>query len=453
MIFTQREFRGVNKLNAFSISDVYASDMINLTSTNYPALTTRPGYSVLGGVIGSKVLGLGVWKNMELHAVFNDGTWRKWDGSSWTTLASGLNTSAEWTFTNFKGNLSDVNLIGSNGVDPIKRYDGSTVQNLSGAPSGGKYITQFADRLWCAVGNELKASAYRMADDWNPPSDPADEDASGWYTVIETPDGEEINGIHAGLSKLTIFKPSSYHELYGYAPSDYEVRTVTFDVGVRNNKSAVTLNGVMHFLSKSIYQYAGGMLPVKGYSEVVQDYVNRVGQHSCLGTDGQNLYVSLQIGNTMTILQYDEMKRAWNVWRGIQAVHFAQMGNDLYIGDLEGRVLKLGGSTNNGNPIPWLWVSKPFTAPSMSQTVRWTRMFVTVDLPAGSTMNVYLSKTLEEDWELAGTITAQSDLQQHRIPITTRMAANAKFIRYKLEGTGPVTIYEVAWEQQELPLR
>lgn len=58
----------------------------------------------------------------------------KLNNGTWTTVLSGLDTSAEWSFCNFQGNLSGINLIGANGVDPIKRYDGNTAQNLSGAP-------------------------------------------------------------------------------------------------------------------------------------------------------------------------------------------------------------------------------------------------------------------------------------------------------------------------------
>ena len=86
----QKEFRGVNRLDAFSILDSFASETKNLTSSNFPALTVRPGYTMLMQPYGNKVLGLGVWKDIELHAVFNDGTWRKWNGTEWVELYTGL---------------------------------------------------------------------------------------------------------------------------------------------------------------------------------------------------------------------------------------------------------------------------------------------------------------------------------------------------------------------------
>lgn len=138
---TVREFRGVNTFDPFSIGEEFFTDMRNLTTDDYPTLTVRPGYTRLGNAIGTRVLGLGVWKNSQLHAVFNDGTWRRWNGSTWQTLLSNLNTSADWTFTNFQGNLDDVNLIGCNGVDGLYRYDGNAVQKFGDADDKINFIT------------------------------------------------------------------------------------------------------------------------------------------------------------------------------------------------------------------------------------------------------------------------------------------------------------------------
>lgn len=458
----QREFRGVNKLDAFSIRDEFATETENFISSAYPALTVRPGYSVLG-TFGTKVLGIGIWKDTQIHAVFNDGTWRRLNGDgTWTQLASGLSTTAEWTFTNFQGNLADINLVGSNGVDAIKRYDGATVQNLANAPAGGNYITTYQNRLWTFVSsvNEIQASSLDMADNW---ATFVGEETDSYRKTIESPNGEKINGLFSELSKLTTGFPNSIKKLLGGVPSDFNDQSVSQTIGIVNNKSAVTIDGFMRFYSsKGFYQYGGGVAPDKTFSEVVQYYadnVNATGRAlSVVGSDGKYIYFSLSMNGTTpdTLLVYDQIHRVWNVWKGFSALHIVRMGDSLYIGDNSGRVIKLGGSSDNGTAITSKLVSKPFTASSMSQKMRWLRLWVTLDLPVGSSISVYLSKSAsgDSDWVQAGTTVAGTGTIQRRpIYFPSNIIPPSEQIRYKIEGTGPYTIHEIAWEPVTMPLR
>lgn len=437
----QREFRGVNTLDPYSITDVFATDMSNLTSDDYPALTTRPGFSVLETAIGNKVLGLGVWKDTELHAVFNDGTWCKWTGSAWSTLASGLSTTAEWSFTNFQGNLEDINLIGSNGVDQIKRYDGSTVQNLANAPAKGNYITTYQNRLWCAFGMEIRACSVDNPTDW---STFDLEDGSSFGKTMESTRGENINMLSGSLSKLTIGMPNSLHELYGDVPSNFNTRLVTEDFGLANNRSAITFDGVMKFIHNTgIYEFFGGVLPEQDFSLIIQKYLSNI-HDAVAGADSDRMYFYL--GDR--ILVYDPRVPAWSVWDGFKPVCFAAMKNDLYIGDNTGRVLKLGGDTDAGNPIPWHWVSKPFTSQSMAQKIRWYKLWIVVDLEPGSALKVFLSRSAEgEDWK---EVTAS--MQGRRVIIPIDQFANENMIRLKLSGTGKMKLHEVTRQYREMPL-
>lgn len=460
---TIREFRGVNKLDRFSIGPTYAMSTKNLTSDKYPALTTRPGLSILGAAIGTKVLGLGVWKDTEIHAVFNDGTWRKWSGSAWSAaLASGLSTTAEWTFTNFKGGLTGINLIGTNGVDTMRRYDGTTVTTIAGAPATANYVTQFADRCWCAVGNELHASAYRDATNWTIVSVP-EVDTDSWYTIIETTDGESVNGIEAGMTKLVITKPSSNHELYGYAPSDYTVRPVTYDVGALNNKSMIVLNGVLYLLdSTGWYAYGGGTLPDRRFSLRVQSYIDNINQTakglSALGTDGNKIYASIPVTSSTspdTVIVYDPKHDTFYVWENMTALCFAQMGANFYLGDNAGKVHQLTGTADNGSSIASEWVSAPFTAQSMAQLLRWLTAWITAYVITGSTLSVYISPTDSGDvWTLVKTVTANGIVESTPMYMSAvANAANARYMRVKFSMTGPVDIYEFTREEEQNPLK
>ena len=439
-----REFRGVNTFDPLSIADNFFMDMENMISDDYPAISVRPGYSVLGTFSGP-IRGMGVWKNQELHVIAN-GEWWKYTGS-WTKLATGLDPNAEWSFTNFQGSFSDINLIASNGVDPIKKYNGSSVSNLSGAPSGGNFVTTYQNRVWCAVGKELHACALDNAEQWTK-FDGFEDDS--YVKDMESTAGEDINMLSGGLTKLTIGMKNSLHELYGGLPSDFNTRLVTEDTGVINYKSAVIQDGIMRFIHRTgVYEYAGGVIPDKSFSEIVKGYIDPVSD-SVAGTDGIKLYFKMQLNR---ILVYDPRFQTWNVWRGIDATHFINLGGFLYIGDENGRVLLLGQETDGGTPISWYVTTKPFTNQSISQKLRWYKIWLTMDFAAGTTITVSLSRTVdEEDWEEVFTYTAPGNIESKRIIIPVSKMANENYIRLKIEGTGWARIHEITRQQRELPL-
>lgn len=441
-----REWRGVSTYDALSLDDGYFTDMQNMTTDDYPAVSTRSGYSVIGQA-GSKVLGLGVWKDRELHVVFNDGTWRRWNGGEWSQLASGLNTSADWSFTSFQGNLDDINLIGSNGIDPIKRYDGSSVQNLSGAPSEGNYITTYQNRLWCAVGKELHACALDRPTEWQK-FQGLEDDSYG--KDMESTRGEDINMLTGSLTKLTIGMANSLHELYGGLPSDFNTRLITEDTGLINNKAAITQEGFMRFMHRNgIYEYGGGVLPNKGFSDVIGKLVSGITPESVAGSDGTKLY--FQLPDRMLVFDPRPGVQAWSMWKGVQATQFVMMQNQLYVGDAQGRVLRLGGSNDGGNAITWSATTKPFNNGSIAQKQRWYKLWIVVEL-TGS-MDVHLSPSVTgDDWVHVQSISGGSSPQVRRVIIPVGKFALENWIRVRFSGTGWARIHEFTRQTRQLPL-
>lgn len=454
-----REFKGISKLDPYSINDSFSPLCFNLISTKAPAMVTRPGFSILGSAIGSRVLGLATWKNQELHAVFNDGTWRKWDGSSWVTLKGGLDTSAEWSFTNFKGGWTDTNLIGTNGVQKMQRYDGSTVQDVTTAPDGANYVDQHDNRLYVAIENKVAFSGLNVADEWTVTGRP--NDSSPGTLRKETYVGENVIGIKSGAGHATVFFPSSSWELYGTSPSDFAFVPVAEDIGAINDQSIVNLGGVMYFLDDTgIYTYSGGARPSKEFSRPVQNFVDSMVKSArktcCMGADGRFLYVAIPLSSTTnadTLLVWDSQEQSWWVWKDWSPTHFMKMGETLYMADAQGRVLQIGGTTDGGSAISWEWQSKTFTAPSMAMNLRWMRMWWTMDKPEGSTAAVFLSKEPEADsgWINVGSI-GVNGLANRRIPINPAKMALSPFLKTKISGSGPATIREFSFDEKQFPI-
>jgi hypothetical protein len=447
-----REFRGVNTFDPFSIADGFFTDMSNMTTDDYPAVSVRPGYSVIG-TTGTKVLGLGSYKDQKIVAVFNDGSMKSWDGSTWTTLKTGLSTSAMFSFAAFEGNLTGVNLIGANGVDGLHRYDGSTVQTFGDAPADINYITSFSNRLWGGSGKELRASSLDKPDKWNEFDINTYGDEASYAKDIESTRGENINFLSGELTKLVIGMPNSRKELYGNLPSDFNDRLISDNSGFANNNSAVTKDGVIRSMHNTgIYEYvSGGMSPNNSFSEIVERYTQTITSNAAAGFDGVKQYFSTDYGD---MLVYDPRSgvQAWSVWNDIQATCFLKFQNDLYIGDNLGRVLKLGGTSDNGTAINWYAITKPFTNGSIAQKQRWIKLWTVWELAVGTTLNVYLSNTVDgNDWELVHTVTgAGLGIQRVIVPIQKYALVNT--IRVKFEGTGWARMHEHSRQVRQLPL-
>lgn len=444
-----RQFRGINTLDQFSIEEDFMIMNKNITSKKFPTATIREGTSPLGSITGS-VTGLGVWKEQEVHVIVN-GQWRRWLGASYENLLAGMNTTAKWSFTNFKGNFADIGLIASNGVDAVKVYDGTTVSNLANAPAGMNYVVGHENRLYGAVKNSLHYSALRKPTDWNT------VDQSG-QLQIENTSGENISSVVAATGKVVIFMPHSTHELYGTGPMNYRVQMISDEIGCVNHQSVASIGGVIYFLSHDgLYQYGGGSAPRKDFSLAVQSLFDRINVNqihkTCAGTDGERYYISFATDNYTEpniTLEYDPKYDIWNVWEFTKTPTAYERVNDtLYIGTKEDALLQLGGTTDSGAPIAYEMKTKPFTGGSLASRNRLYRLWIVADVPLGATMNVSLSDDDEGlTWVQVKSVVGNNDIVGHQIEIPVNQSSYSRWVRVKIEGIGASKIHEITRQER-----
>lgn len=444
-----RQFAGINTLDKFSIEESSMVTNKNISTDKYPTATTRKGYTTLSTTTGVTT-GLGVWKEQELQAI-SGGVWRKWTGLGWTTIASGLNATAQWTFTNFKGNFTDVSLLGANGIDPVKVYNGTTLTNLANAPAGMNYLVSHENRLYGAVKNTLHYSALRLPTDWNT------VDQSG-QIVIENAGGENITSVLNGTGKVVVFMTHSMHELYGTGPKNYKLQLISNSIGCVSHHTAITLGGTLFFLSHDgIYRYGGGAMPSKDFSLPVQNIINRVNPKawntSIAGTDGERYYISLPIDGATTpniTLEYDPKFQVWNIWDfGFVPSAYANIEETMYVGSRTDKVVKIEGTTDGGAAIPFMMETKPLTYSSLAAENRLYRLWIVADVPIGSTLTISLSNDDNDNsWTAVRTISADINVKSTPILIPVNQAFHHSWVRIKLEGTGPVTIHEITRQER-----
>lgn len=441
-----RQFGGVSSTDSFSLNDNVMVKNKNFSTKGVPAAKVRSGFSKLG-VLYAQVTGIGSHKENELN-VITGGTWKRWNGSTWNDLTSGLHYSAKWSFTNFKGNFSDVALIAANGIDPVKVYNGGSITNLENAPAGLNYVTSHENRLYGAVRNELHYSALRKPTDWNT------VDQSG-QIVIENKGGEHISCVVGGTGKIVVFLPHSMHELYGTGPINFQLQLITEEIGCVCHQSAVMVGGILFFLSHDgIYRYAGGAVPKKDFSLKVQEIVNRINKSAwtnvAAGSDGERYYISLPIDGAVEpniTLEYDPMYDVWNIWDfGHVPTIYGRNREKMCIGVKENAVLEMGGSNDAGFLTSYMLETKPFSYGSLAAHTRLYRLWIVADVPIGATMNIYISnkEAGDTDWTLVKTINADIDIVAIPIHIPVNKSFYANWVRIKIDGSGQVTIYEIA---------
>lgn len=446
-------FLGVSTLDPYSASPGVAAGIKNLTSAGgvFPALSARPAFLGVGITpFGSPVRGIGLHKNTDLTAVAG-GAWKKWSAGAWTSIATGLSTTAPWSFANFRGNLSAIHLIGVNGVDTPRKYDGTAVTNLTGAPAGIKMIDQHDNRLYASDGKSIFHSALNKPQDWSTVDDSGE-------IKIETNTGEDIVALKAGMKHLMVFKPNMFAELFGTGPHNYQMQTISETGCVGLNAIAVRDQTAFWIHSTGAFQYTGG-LPRKDFSLPVQGYFASMNQAAasgaCAVSTNDAVLFSIPTGSSTvndTTLEFLPDYGVWSVWQDFAPTVWAYWNNILTYGNETG-MYSDGKAGSNG--VAWEWISPPFGSGPFANTHQWYKLWYVIDVPAGGSLNVYVSNKAEGnlpgDWTQVTVSQAVGAGKRMIVPIA--QMANSNFLRVKFTGTGPVKMHEFNIQQREMPLR
>lgn len=449
------KFLGVTTLDPFNAPVGAAVTVKNLSGANgvFPAMVPRSSFAAVGAGFGAAVKGMGLYLNSELNTVAG-GIWRKYNGSAWTNVITGLNASASWSFTNFKGNFSKINLIGVNGVDPAKKYDGTTVSNLAGVPAGVifKLIDQHDNRLYASDGKAIYFCALRKGEDWTT----IDEAGS---IQIETNTGEDVTAIKAGMKHLMVFKRNAFFELWGTGPHNYSLQQISETGAVGLNAVTVHKEAAYWINDAGAFTYTGGLprndfsLPVIGYFQKMNKAVANI---ACVTSTSDSVIFSIPTGSSTvndTTLEYLPKFGVWHVWQDFAPTQWLFWNDALTYGDSSG-VFKTSG---NSSGVSWEWISPPYGVGTFSTHHQWYKLMFLMDMFAGSSTTVYVSSKAEgnnpADWIQVSTMAGGTNLIDRRLILPLQNVANSNFLRVKFSGTGPVKFHEINIQQREMPLR
>jgi hypothetical protein len=133
-------------------------------------------------------------------------------------------------------------------------------------------------------------------------------------------------------------------------------------------------------------------------------------------------------------------------------------GSDhLYSITPSGNVVALEeGTSNLDKEIAWYWVGQPYAGGKYDKKQMLERVWFTLYLPEGSTMDICYSMRLKdmgdgEDWLSAKSLTPADGIQV--VEVTIPVASGEEYLSYwqriRLSGTGAFEVYNITYEYKE----
>ena len=437
---------GINQsVESIEIKDSQSTSVVNMDSSLYPTVQVRDGHALHSqhtGYINS------IFKYKDAWYCGNERGLYKLVGSTWIAVYeySSEDHNHLWKTAMF---FDGSKLYFTEGTLKLRQYDGTILTEVSAAPANSAFLTTHSNRFFLANrgDNLLSYSALRDATDWT---------STNKYTgtgklTVETPDGEKPTGLVAFSNHVILFKKYSMHKLFGDDSTNFNM-TLPYSVGCISDRTIVKTRNSLYWLGPDgFYDYMGGASPVK-ISDNIKKYISEINMQyahrCCAGTDGRFVYLSLVTGYSMLpniTLKYDTEGSRWWV-ESYVATSFYLDGQTLYFGTVDGKIMKMGGATDNGAAITWSLETKPFS--DNDETVRKAihKMWLVADIEVGSSISVaYAGGTEGGTWT---TVHTQSNgtgtIQSIKIPLIVRTPET--WFRMRLSGTGKVKIHRLIRE-------
>ena len=417
----------------FEIQQSESRESRNVSSRLVPALSVRPGRADSGIEVTTPNI-LGQRNNQYIHV--QDGTtWKYWDGDEFQTVQGNL-TSATGKFVDFSTGTTRYTIL-ANGAD-VYSWDGTTATKLTNAPAS-KLITAHKGRLYMARDNDIMFCGLNKIDDWSTANDAGSIDVTRAYGPI--------TALTEFRDFVTAFTEYSMHVLYGTGPTNYNLADVSSEDGCISDKSVVENGGVLYWMDHGwIKAYNGAGLPEK-ISDKVSMYLEGITDKTKItaGKSGKYVYWSIPYKSEENniILEYDTMLGTWYPHTG-NIIDFVNIGDTLYGMDSAGKLWKMYTGTDDGEtPIEWYHITGPWFYNTLRKKAL-SNLWVSVDLPTGSTLTISASETVDnDDFELLYTFTASSDEKNVRVQLPISKLHRVDWFRLKFAGTGPCTIHFV----------
>ena len=459
-------FGGINTGQApFNIQDMEATDMLNISSDDFPALTQpKAPVMIFAGM-----------KTILFVGILFDGSWfcvgqkatdltRKiywWFGDAWEGVGLGdgvqtwLTSSTSFAATRF----SDSQTILATGFhqgqnntgllsirqtdnwqvgDPIYTAYKVVPEDTEPIPLNVDFVATKAERLLTASSftDILGASEYQQvhfinADDFQ-------------LFHLQTEQSQFTTGLTVYKDYALCFKRNTTYILYGKTPDSYSLDILSGSVGCVENKTIAETNaGLMWLAADGVYMYSATTLPYK-ISEPIQRYIDKFLKcdgYSAAASDGKKYYLSLQQDELNSVLcVFDTVNKVWDVEENAGYTMFVEADNLVYGYDGQ-NIYNLNQEDFTGH---WYFITKPFDLSGASGKVNLHKFYLSIRAKRGAVLEVYISPDIDGDRFI--NVHRQLFLKDYdgKIPVLIPNDANFRGINYfriKLSGQKKCVIY------------
>lgn len=358
---------------------------------------------------------------------------------TWSAI-TGTFTDTDWDATNFEVSAAAA-LILTNGTDNVKYWNGSALADLNAANAPkGKYITNDISRVWIAKDDILYFSAFQAPTDWTS----AENSGSVQYF---TSNGGFITGLRNFYGDKYVWKKDSMAVIQGTNYFNFRLREISNDVGCVSFKTIQEVGDSLFWLGQNdVYQFKGGLpVPIGQRIRKYLDSINVAQLSRCFGaTDGIRYFLGLVTGaNTQpdTFLVYDPRYGKGHVRSLNNNFRYsANLNNVWYIGDSVGQTYKM--NQGYSTATAWMITTKDFTERAQEIEKEYWELHLQIYAPSGTTLTVYASADQGTTYTQIGDPITTAAIDQNMpviIPLDT--VPLARWMRFKIQGTGEVKLY------------
>lgn len=431
------------------------SAVSNLIIDKEPALSTRTGLTAVGSAGSGVVNGLYEYHNLagtNVHPVRHVGTaLEKWTGSSWSSVGSGLTDGPSTAAM-----LNNVLCIFHGGTP--RQYNGSSLSNLSGAPSG-KYVCEAHEQLF-VTGISGREGDIDFCDVASPMTwRPTPTNDAGSITMSVYP-GKWI--AHDKIrDKVLFWTTHGLHMLVGpetpNRPDLWENRFVA-SYGTPNGRTVQNMGGIWVWLTRNADKqgfafWGGGGEPDVQYEPIKDsfaliDWTQIDKAASYIDERGRYVCDCPKVGGGNLRFVYDQA-HGWFTFTGPAMRSYARLtlngAQVACVGDDSGYVYKLEGTTDNGTEITWSVEIGPSVLGDAFEQKQLLHLVVVMSKASGATAQLALSTAETGTYETAVTLSPGTTMnyQEVPLPLTQGGSRMSNVFRLRISGTGVVTIHDL----------
>lgn len=432
---------------SFEVKDSQFIDGYGWSTDQYPSLSTiagRTAYGSSGGAVTRLLAPYG-----QVHMIRAVGTKLQYNssGTTWSDI-TGTFADTDWSFANF--DVGGPVLLLTNGTDAVQKWDGSSLSGLSAGAPKGTLIAADNRRVYIAgVSGEddvVHYCQFQDATSWAGDGSGAVE----YYTAL----GGPITALYAFQGQIYAFKRNAFALIFHTGDSRITHRLVeaSNNIGCVSQKTVVEVSEYLMWLgADDVYMGAAGAASSIG--QPIRHYLNNINTAyltKCSAfTDGHRYYLNLVVGISTepnTQLIYDTRYDKWYPGMMEKNYRYGVLFNNVsFAGDAAGQTYKINdGTTDAGSPIAYRVETKDFDEGIPENEKEYWEMALQYKAPTGTTLKLEASVDQGVTYYQIGDPITTGNVAQigHEIiPLDTLPLGY--WVRFRLTGTGPFTLYRM----------